>query len=107
MKQTCEWPNKTIDCGVLAKAAMVDLTIGAEVRCDPMDTDRYGRTVAICYAGGFDIGQNMVHTGWALAYRQYSEQYVIIEDQARENQRGLWRGEFMPPWEWRRQNKND
>lgn len=71
------------------------------------NTDRYGRTVAVCFASdGFDIGRNLVHTGWALAYRQYSMDYVDTEDNAREAKRGLWRGEFVKPWEWRRANRN-
>jgi len=44
----------------------------------------------------------MVHTGWALAYRQYSTDYVATEDKARKAQRGMWKGKFVPPWEWRR-----
>jgi hypothetical protein len=59
--------------------------------------------VAVCYdPDGFDIGRNMVHTGWALAYRQYSTDYVGTEDKAREAKRGMWKGKLVPPWEWRR-----
>ncbi len=65
-------------------------------------TYRYGRIVATCSADGFDIGANMVHTGWALAYRRYSKRYVAIEEKAKAANRGMWRGEFVPPWEWRR-----
>ena len=102
MKQTCRWPNKVIRCGMIARDAMLDLIAGAQVRCEQKDIDRYGRDVATCSAGGFDIGANMVHTGWALAYRRYSKQYVAIEERAEAAKRGMWRGEFVPPWEWRR-----
>jgi endonuclease YncB( thermonuclease family) len=44
----------------------------------------------------------MVLTGWALAYRRYSTDYVGTEDKAREAKRGMWKGKFVPPWEWRR-----
>ena len=102
-KQTCEWPGKTIQCGRLATTALMDLTAGAEVTCKTREKDRYGRWVAVCYdPDGFDIGRNMVHTGWALAYRRYSTDYVETEDKAREAKRGMWKGEFVPPWEWRR-----
>ena len=40
--------------------------------------------------------------GWALAYRKYSMDYVGDEDAARAAGKGLWRGKFIPPWEWRR-----
>ena len=95
-------PNKTVRCGVIAGDAMRDLITGATVTCMQQDIDRYGRVVAICYADGFDIGKNMVHTGWAIAYRRYSKKYVPIEDKARAAKRGMWRGLFVKPWEWRR-----
>ena len=102
-RQTCIVPkNKTIRCGVIAGDAMRDLITGATVTCKPTDIDRYGRTVAICYADGSDIGKNMVHTGWAVAYRRYSKKYVTVEDKARTAGRGMWRGSFVKPWEWRR-----
>ncbi len=58
--------------------------------------------IAACYAQGQDIERWRVLNGWALAYRQYSTDYVAEEQAAREARRGLWRGEFVPPWEWRR-----
>lgn len=104
MDQTCKWPNQTIRCGDIARTAMLDLIAGVgSVRCDPIEKDRYGRTIATCFApDGFDIGRNMVHTGWALAYRKYSGKYVSTEKAARKAKRGMWRGEFVKPWEWRR-----
>lgn len=39
----------------------------------------------------------MVRQGWVLAYRQ---DYVDQEIAARQAR--MWRGEFVPPWEWRR-----
>jgi endonuclease YncB( thermonuclease family) len=27
---------------------------------------------------------------------------VGTEDKAREAKRGMWKGKFVPPWEWRR-----
>ena len=76
-KQTCKWPGKTIPCGQLATTALMDLTAGAQITCKTREKDRYGRWVAVCYdPDGFDISRNMVHTGWALAYRRYSLDYV-------------------------------
>ena len=40
--------------------------------------------------------------GWALAYRQFSRDYVDEEEEARSNRRGIHRGEFVEPWDWRR-----
>ena len=102
-KQTCEWAGKHVPCGRLATLALMDLTAGAVVTCKTREKDRYGRWVAVCYdPDGFDLGRNMVLTGWALAYRRYSTDYVGTEDKAREAKRGMWKGKFVPPWEWRR-----
>ena len=81
---------------------MLDLVSGVTVTCEERDRDRYGRIVARCKAGGFDVGANMVHTGWALSDRQYAADYVAVEAKARDAKRELWKGEFVPPWDWRR-----
>ncbi len=44
----------------------------------------------------------MVSEGLALAYRKSSKDYVAAEDAAKTAGRGLWRGKFIAPWEWRR-----
>jgi endonuclease YncB( thermonuclease family) len=50
---------------------------------------------------GVDVGRRLVSAGWALAYRRYSKDYVDAENQARKARRGMWRGTFVKPWEWR------
>jgi len=46
----------------------------------------------------------MVREGWALAYVKYSPAYRGAEDEARVHQRGLWKGAFVAPWDWRHRN---
>ena len=43
----------------------------------------------------------LVAEGWALAYRRYSSAYVSQELSARSERRGIWRGRFVAPWDWR------
>ena len=43
-----------------------------------------------------------VSQGLALAYRRYSRDYVGEEASARNGRLGMWRGDFIPPWDWRR-----
>ena len=38
----------------------------------------------------------MVASGWAVAYRRYSLDYVADEDAARRN---IWSGDFDMPWD--------
>jgi len=102
-KQSCvdrigqEWT-----CGAAATKFLTNLLLGKSVTCDEKDIDRYGRIVAVCHVNGEDIGEFMVLSGLALAYRRYSKKYVNVEDKARESERGIWQGMFLEPWEWRK-----
>lgn len=105
--QTCRDQNgATYDCGRLAQREMERAAKG-DVRCEPVEADRYGRTVAICYAGGEDIGTRMVASGWARAYLSYSLRYAPAETEARVAKRGMWAGEFDDPWAFREENLED
>lgn len=64
--------------------------------------DRYGRIVSVCHAHGEDLNGWMVANGWAMAYRDYSRDYVQQEQSAAAAKVGIWQGDFVPPWEWRR-----
>ena len=103
LEQTCLFRKKTIRCGVLSSDALRDLITGAgKIVCTDRGRDREGFRLGLCSADGFDLARNMVHTGWALAWRRYSMRYVSTEDKARAAKRGLWRAPFDKPWEWRR-----
>jgi endonuclease YncB( thermonuclease family) len=52
--------------------------------------------------GQIDINALLVEQGWALAYRRYSMDYVDEENTAEASRAGMWAGEFMKPWEWRK-----
>lgn len=89
-------------CGAAARAALSDLVRGRDVECRPVDVDRYGRTVARCYADGQDLGAAMVRDGMALAYRRYGQDYVDEEASAQRARAGAWAGDFQNPEDWRR-----
>ena len=102
MKQTCRTSKgKEQMCGVLAKQALERLVKGQDVTCKGDTRDRYKRLIAVCYVGSLNINEQMVVDGWAMAYRKYSMDYVRAETFAKSRREGLWRGEFVPPWEWR------
>jgi len=94
-------------CGTRAAEALADI-IGrnGRVACTEKDLDRYGRIVAICYAGGLDINREMVRRGWAIEFKKYSDgRYAEVEAEAQTAKAGLWAGTFNEPVEWRRQQK--
>ena len=106
--QTCSIKGQSYDCGMVARTALLDLTAGTPVTCRPLDAPgqpeqarREGRP-AHCTAGGYDLSEGMAYTGWALAERTVTARYVRTEDGARTAGRGLWKGTFEAPWEWRR-----
>ncbi len=74
----------------------------APVGNDGVGRDRYKRIIGRCTVAGEDLGAWMVLQGWALTYRRYSLDYVDEEADARAARRGIWAGEFVKPWKWRR-----
>ena len=100
--QSCETGGELWVCGGLARVRLEERISGRRVVCEERDRDRYGRIVAVCRAGGEDLNAWMVSEGWALAYRRYSEAYVDEEARAKAARVGIWRGDFVPPWDWRR-----
>jgi endonuclease YncB( thermonuclease family) len=89
-------------CGQRAALALAEKIGSGPVSCDARDTDRYGRIVAVCSQRGIDLNAWMIEEGHALAYRQYSKDYVRQEEAARAAKRGIWSGSFTPPSEYRR-----
>lgn len=89
-------------CGEASRRNLMALTEGRRVECEPLDQDRYGRTVARCLVAGLDLGEAQVEAGHALAYRRYALDYVAAEEAARRDRRGAWAGDFETPEDWRR-----
>ena len=91
-RQLCTRPTgERWRCGQQESLALSDQIGRSTVSCNPRDTDRYGRTVAVCSSRGVDLNGWLVTQGWAVAYRRYS----------RAARRGVWSGQFDMPWEWR------
>ena len=89
-------------CGAEASRALRGLVGDGPVRCDERGRDRYGRLISVCWAGEMDLNARMVLSGMALAYRRYGEDYVAQEAMAKAARIGMWAGQFVPPWDWRR-----
>lgn len=92
-------------CGQRAALALADRIGQRLVECTAKDEDRYGRIVGVCRVGGEDLSGWMAGQGWALAYRQYSLDYVAAEASARAARGGVWSGAFQAPWDWRKERR--
>jgi endonuclease YncB( thermonuclease family) len=86
----------------LLATSVLEEEIGNQVvTCFPVDTDKYGRTIATCSVNGRDLGDDMVRRGQAVAYLRYSRKYEDAELEARLAKRGIFAGTFMEPEAWR------
>ena len=106
IKQLCKSKNgEDYKCGVKAKLALINLISSHQVKCSVHGKDRYKRLIATCFVKNININEWLVKEGWALAYRRYSKDYVDEEVFAKNNNLGIWRGDFLEPWKWRRLKK--
>jgi endonuclease YncB( thermonuclease family) len=102
LKQTCkDGQGNDYPCGEQARTALRELVSGKDVVCKGRGEDKFGRVLAVCEAGDVEINTEMVRLGWAVAYSAHSVRYVLAERDARNNQRGIWWGEFEQPREFR------
>ncbi|MGZ9103741.1 MAG: thermonuclease family protein, partial [Rhodoplanes sp.] len=99
--QSCTALGRDYACGETAMHWLAEKTNKKEVRCEKTGRDRYGRLLAVCFAGKVNLNRGLVEAGLALAYRQYSAEFVAVENAARREALGLWAGTFVPPWQWR------
>ena len=97
-KQDCPdgWP-----AGRLATTHLQSLIAGRSVICERKDTDRYGRTVAVCRAGGEDLGAFLVGVGYAWAFVGYRRDSVGLDGGGMAWGAGVNGHDCQPAWEWR------
>jgi endonuclease YncB( thermonuclease family) len=103
--QTCLARGAQWRCGTNATFALAQVIGKHWVVCQQRGTDSGNIFVAVCrLAGpeGPDVNRWMVFNGWALADRRSSQAYVADENIARKARKGIWRGRFVAPWDWRR-----
>lgn len=74
-----------------AADALADLIASRTVTCAVRGHDTYGRITANCSAGGVDLGDHLVRSGWARDWPRYSGgRYAPAEAEARANRAGIW-----------------
>ncbi|MDA3835076.1 MAG: thermonuclease family protein, partial [Spirochaetales bacterium] len=73
-----------------------------------IDTDRYGRSVAVVKQGGFNLNEMLVRKGHAWVYDKYCKEsfcadFNQYEKQARQQRIGLWEDNTpKAPWDYRK-----
>ena len=89
--QGCHAEGERWLCGGFAKLRLKDRIAGRTVVCEERDQNRHKRVVAVCRVDGENLNAWMV-----------PQHYVDGEADAKAAGLGLWRGEFVLPWDWRR-----
>ena len=91
--------------GRASRQQLLQLCIGQRARIDPVERDRYGRTVAHVRCNDIDVASEQVRTGLAWVYARYAgsrPQLAPLERRARASGAGLWaQRRPMAPWTYR------
>lgn len=101
-------PEKWQDFGQRAKQFTSDLVFGKVVDVEPIDTDRYGRTVGIVRTGSEILNRQLVKNGLAWVYVQYCKkpfcaEWKELEIRAKNSRAAIWSvSKPIPPWEFRK-----
>lgn len=89
-------PERGSRCGPVnvykeAAFALSDFIGRDTVTCNISGSDRYGRKIGKCEAGGKSLAEFMVSEGWARDWPRYSHgAYADEERHARNAHRGIW-----------------
>jgi endonuclease YncB( thermonuclease family) len=70
------------------------------VTCKAVGLGSNNLPVARCGAGGHDLSEVMVRSGWAFEHRKYSSSYGAAEAEARATGRGFWFDQDKDDWSW-------
>ncbi len=98
------WP-----CGTRARSELRRLIGTHPVECRGRTVDRFERIVATCSAGGKDLSEEMVRSGYATVFTRpgIASPYDKAQAEARAEKRGIWAGTFDVPSDWRRSNPRE
>lgn len=91
-------------CGYNSWQFLHRLVEGRDLECRSFGEVRPGTVRAQCTLDGRDLAELVVRQGHAVAVTG-SIDYSAAEAEARENRRGLWSGNFVPPSQWRERMK--
>ena len=103
--QKCIKNNKEWNCGLQSTEFLLDLIGSSQIECIINGKDKYNRYIGVCYKNNIDLNSQMVLNGWAIAYRYYSLDYIDEEEVAKNKKSGIWSGNFVEPYLFRKKDK--
>jgi endonuclease YncB( thermonuclease family) len=103
LSQTCaDSTGRGYQCGKQSVAWLSGWLNDYEVKCHILSEDSKGVLTGVCMLGSYDIGAALINAGWAVADIRQSKIYVPYQNQAMNEHRGLWQGDFYMPWDWQK-----
>lgn len=97
------------DCSAAASEHLRSFLGSGTLECVQVDTS-YDRIVAVCYVDGVDVAAYMIRDGLAFhaaahTSGSYEDVLSAFEKEARDDERGVWDGSAMKPWDWRNRKR--
>ncbi|MDE3744076.1 thermonuclease family protein [Maribacter polysaccharolyticus] len=93
----------------IAKDFVSQEVFGQQVEVEKLKTDRYGRTVGRVLYDEKDLALELLEHGLAWHYKYFSdnEQMAQLEENARNEKKGLWADPYpINPYDWRKGKRN-
>jgi len=102
LKQTCTMDGVKVLCGVIAKQILINKIGYNKVDCISEGKDRYKRILAECFVNKESLSSYLVRSGYAFAFRKYSNKFIKDENYAKTKLVGMWNMSFNYPWYYRK-----
>ena len=82
-------PELNQNFGKEAREYLLNLCpLHSQAKVKIINKDKYKRVVGIVYCNTVNVNEKLVENGFAWAYREYSKDYVVLENKARKNTMG-------------------
>lgn len=110
LRQSCNGADGVQwSCGVEARQALQDVVARGNLLCQANEGDQYGRAIARCSVTGMsDVAAELVSAGWAMSGDgARAGNYADQQQRAKSAGKGIWRGTFQRPAEWRKAHPRD
>jgi len=104
--QFCFNGTKRYRCGYEAALTLTKLVGNGPVDCHPTPVDR-DDDGQICSVGLIDLSEAMLRRGYATTLPSSLTVYRRAESEAKLSKLGIWRGDFVPPREWKAGHRLD
>jgi hypothetical protein len=96
-------------CGLAARDGLAKLIENCAVQCEDKGPDKVhpDRRIGICTFEGVELNKWLVREGWAVNFEPYAKgRFLRDQADAAKNLRGIWKGCFAAPTDWRHWKKD-